>query len=45
MNFYFKSDSYSAAFIYDYEGIGISILDDNTISKANERACKYLKYS
>ena len=37
MNFYFKSDSYSAALSMIDEGIGISILDDNTISKANEK--------
>jgi DNA-binding transcriptional LysR family regulator len=35
MNFYFKSDSYSAALSIINEGIGISILDDNTISKAD----------
>ena len=37
MNFYFKSDSYTAALSMIDEGIGISILDDNTISKANEK--------
>jgi len=36
MNFYFKSDSYSAALSIINEGIGISILDDNTISKADK---------
>ena len=36
MNFYFKSDSYSAALSMIEEGIGISILDDNTISKADK---------
>lgn len=36
MNFYFKSDSYSAALSFINEGIGISILDDNTISNANK---------
>ena len=35
MNFYLKSDSYSAALSIIHEGIGISILDDNTISKAD----------
>ena len=35
MNFYFKSDSYSAALSIINEGIGMSILDDNTISKAD----------
>ena len=35
MNFYLKSDSYSAALSIIQEGIGISILDDNTISKAD----------
>ena len=36
MNFYFKSDSYSAALSIINEGIGISILDDNTISKTDK---------
>jgi DNA-binding transcriptional LysR family regulator len=36
MNFYFKSDSYSAALSIINEGIGMSILDDNTISKADK---------
>jgi len=36
MNFYFKSDSYSAALSIINEGIGISILDGNTISKADK---------
>ena len=36
MNFYFKSDSYSAALSIINEGIGISILDDNTTSKADK---------
>ena len=36
MNFYFKSDSYSSALSMIEEGIGISILDDNTINKANK---------
>jgi DNA-binding transcriptional LysR family regulator len=35
MNFYLKSDSYSSALAIISEGIGISIIDDNTISKAN----------
>ena len=37
MNFYLKSDSYSAALSMISEGIGISILDDNTISKADDK--------
>ena len=36
MNFYFKSDSYSAALSIINEGIGMSILDDNTTSKADK---------
>lgn len=36
MNFYFKSDSYSAALSIINEGIGMSILDDNTVSKADK---------
>jgi hypothetical protein len=32
MNFYLKSDSYSAALSIIQEGIGISILDDITIA-------------
>ena len=35
MNFYLKSDSYSSALAIISEGIGISIIDGNTISKAN----------
>ena len=35
MNFYLKTDSYSSALAIISEGIGISIIDDNTISKAN----------
>ena len=35
MNFYLKSDSYGSALAIISEGIGISIIDDNTISKAN----------
>ena len=36
MNFYLKSDSYSAALSIIQEGIGISILDDNTITRADD---------
>jgi DNA-binding transcriptional LysR family regulator len=36
INFYLKSDSYSAALSIIQEGIGISILDDNTITKADD---------
>ena len=35
MNFYLKSDSYSAALSIIREGIGISILDDNTCARAD----------
>ena len=35
MNFYLKSDSYSAALSIIKEGIGISILDDNTCARAD----------
>ena len=35
MNFYLKSDSYSAALSIIREGIGISILDDITCSRAD----------
>jgi DNA-binding transcriptional LysR family regulator len=37
MNFYLKSDSYSAALSIIREGIGISILDDNTCSRADNK--------
>ena len=36
INFYLKSDSYSAALSIIQEGIGISILDDNTITRADD---------
>jgi hypothetical protein len=35
MNFSIKSDSYSSALSIISEGMGISILDENTISRAN----------
>ena len=35
MNFYLKSDSYSAALSIIQEGIGISIVDDNTITRTD----------
>ena len=35
MNFSIKSDSYSSALSIINEGMGISILDENTISRAN----------
>ena len=35
MNFFAKSDSYSAALSMISQGIGISILDDNTAERAN----------
>ena len=35
MNFYLKSDSYSAALSIIKEGIGISIIDDNTCARAD----------
>ena len=35
MNFFAKSDSYSAALSMITQGIGISILDDNTSQKAD----------
>ena len=37
MNFYLKSDSYSAALSIIKEGIGISILDDNTCARADNK--------
>jgi DNA-binding transcriptional LysR family regulator len=37
MNFYLKSDSYSSALAIVSEGVGISIIDDNTITKADDR--------
>ena len=36
MNFYLKSDSYSAALSIIQEGIGISIVDDNTITRTDD---------
>jgi DNA-binding transcriptional LysR family regulator len=36
MNFYLKSDSYSAAMSIIQEGIGISIIDDNTIARTDD---------
>lgn len=36
MNFYLKSDSYSAALSIIQEGIGISIIDDNTITRTDD---------
>ena len=36
MNFYLKSDSYSAAMSIIQEGIGISIIDDNTITRTDD---------
>ena len=36
MNFYLKSDSYSAAMSIIQEGIGISIVDDNTITRTDD---------
>ena len=36
MNFYLKSDSYSAALSIIQEGIGISIIDDNTIVRTDD---------
>ena len=36
MNFYLKSDSYSAALSIIQEGIGISIIDDNTIARTDD---------
>jgi hypothetical protein len=35
MNFYLKTDSYSSALSIINEGIGIAIIDDNTLKKAN----------
>ena len=37
MNFYLKSDSYSSALSIIKEGIGISILDDNTCARADNK--------
>ena len=37
MNFHLKSDSYSSALAIVSEGVGISIIDDNTITKADDR--------
>ena len=36
MNFYLKSDSYSAALSIIQEGIGVSIVDDNTITRTDD---------
>ena len=35
MNFYLKTDSYSSALSIINEGIGIAIIDDNTLKKAD----------
>jgi DNA-binding transcriptional LysR family regulator len=35
MNFYLKTDSYSSALSIINEGIGIALIDDNTLKKAN----------
>ena len=37
MNFHLKSDSYSSALAIVSEGVGVSIIDDNTITKADDR--------
>jgi hypothetical protein len=35
MNFYLKTDSYTSALALINQGIGVAIIDDNTIQNAN----------